>query len=243
MTSPRAERRRSVAAGGLAGRGAEFYNHVMVPAGPTREPGARPQARSPQAAAPSCRPMSGSAPGGMEEGIAHPRIIAPTLLLPAEIIVMELKPSLWYVAFVSLPVAAAGLALAILALTTTDLPESLRRWGIVIGVWATGLRVALGFLQWLGRTYVLTDRRIITQVGVVNVSVETAGLEDIENTFVGQAAAQRLLGIGTLFFRLASAVRCATLSWDHVPRPAEVHAKVIAQIERWKRAQSMLKQT
>ena len=63
------------------------------------------------------RPMSGS-PEGVHEGLAAPRIIAPTLLLPAEIVIFELKPSLWYVAFPSLPIAAAGAALVLLAATT-----------------------------------------------------------------------------------------------------------------------------
>ena len=145
------------------------------------------------------RPMSGAGPGGVHDGLTvRARIIAPSLLGPGEVVIFEMKPSLWYVAFASLPIAAAGLMLLLLSGVVFDLPESLRRWGAVLGVWIVGLRVALAFLQWLGRTYVLTDRRILTQSGVVNVAVETLGLEDIESPFV-------------------------------------------AQIERWKRAQSMLK--
>ena len=197
-------------------------------------------------AGPPDRAMSGSAPGGLEEGLSvRARIIAPTLLLPAEIIVMELKPSLWYVAFVSGPLAAAGVVILLIGAAFLRMPEleNLRVACALVGASLIGLRVTVGMLQWLGRTYVLTDRRIITQSGVVNVEVETLGLEDIQNTFVAQAAAQKALGIGTLFFRPAAPVRGGTFAWDHIPSPAEVHAKVIAQIERWKRSQSMLKQT
>jgi hypothetical protein len=191
---------------------------------------------------PSDRSMSGVGPGGIHEGLTvRARIIAPSLLGPGEVVIFEMKPSLWYVVFASLPIAAAGLMLLLLSGVVSDLPESLRRWGAVLGVWVVGLRIAVAFLQWLGRTYVLTDRRILTQSGVVNVAVETFGLEDIESPFVAQAAAQRLLGIGTLFFRPMPGVRCPALSWDHIRRPEEVHAQVVAQIERWKRAQSMLK--
>jgi hypothetical protein len=187
------------------------------------------------------RQMSGLGPGGLENGLtARARIIAPSLG-PGEVVIFEMKPSLWYVVFMSLPVAAAGLTLLLLSGVIFDLPESLRHWGAVIGIWIVGLRIAVAFLQWLGRTYVLTDRRILTQSGVVNVAVETLGLEDIESPFVAQAAAQRLLGIGTLFFRPMPGVRCPPLSWDHISRPAKVHAKVVEQIERWRRAQSMLK--
>ena len=187
------------------------------------------------------RSMSGPGGGGLEGGLAVPRIIAPSLLGPGEVVIFEMKPSLWYVAFVSLPIAAAGLVVFLLSRVVLDLPESLRYWGAILGIWVVGLRVAIALLQWLGRTYVLTDRRILTQAGVVNVSVETLGLEDIESPFVAQAAAQRLFGIGTLFFRPMPAVRCPALSWDHISHPATVHAKVVEQIERWRRAQPMLK--
>ena len=100
-------------------------------------------------------------------------------------------------------------------------------------MWVIGLRVAIALLQWLGRTYVLTDRRILIQTGVFNVKVEALGLERIEATFVAQAVVQRLLGIGTIFFRTGNAGR-GSISWEHVRRPKEVHAHVVAQIDRWK---------
>jgi hypothetical protein len=188
------------------------------------------------------QPMSGGGPGGLHEGLSvRARIIAQSLLGPGEVVIFEMKPSLWYVAFASLPIAGAGLVLFLLSRVVLDLPESLRYWGTIFGSWIVGLRIAIALLQWLGRTYVLTDRRILTQSGVVNVAVETLGLEDIESPFVAQAAAQRLLGIGTLFFRPMPGVRCPPLSWDHISRPAKVHAKVVEQIDRWRRAQSMLK--
>jgi uncharacterized membrane protein YdbT with pleckstrin-like domain len=112
-----------------------------------------------------------------------------------------------------------------------------RHWALVIGIWVVGLRVAIGFLQWLACTYVLTDRRILKQCGVVNVHVRCVGLEEIENTFVAQAAFQRAVGIGTIFFRCVGRDR-DTQSWEHVRRPKEIHAHIVAQIERWKHARS-----
>jgi hypothetical protein len=189
------------------------------------------------------RPMSGSAPGGLEQGLpARARIIAPTLLVPGEIVIFELKPSLLYVAFVSIPIAAAGLGLLALAFAAYELPTVLRQWGAFLGMTVAGLRVVIGFLQWLGRTYVLTDRRILVQAGVVNVEVQCMGLEDVENTFVAQAAAQRLLAIGTLFFR-AVGPGCGSMAWEHISQPNKVHAEIIAQIDRWKRSQAGLKRT
>jgi hypothetical protein len=186
------------------------------------------------------RPMSSSMPPGVHEALPAPRIIAPTLLLPGEVVIFELKPSLWYVFFVSLPVAAVGVAMVLLASSIRDLPDSVRHWGLVIGVWVFGLRVAVGLLQWLGRTYVLTDRRALKQFGVVNVQVQSINLEDVAGTFVAQAAAQRLLGIGTIFFNPA-APQGLSLSWEHVRHPTLVHGQVAAQIDRWKHVLAMAK--
>lgn len=205
------------------------------PGGPNEPPAAEASARSQRS------PMSGSAPGGLEEGVATaPRIIAPSLLLPAEIIVFELKPSLWYVAFVCLPVAAAGLAVIFLSFAIEELTPTWRHWGMLIGTWIIAVRLAVGLLQWLGRTYVLTDRRILMQYGVFDVHVECMGLEEITNTFVAQAASQRAVGIGTLFFRCGPGRR-ETLAWEHIARPKEVHGRVILQIDRWKRSLEMMK--
>ena len=189
--------------------------------------GAEPDGRAPDAYR-----LSRSAPEEISEEAIRSRIISPSLLLPAEVVLFELKPSLWYVLFASLPIAAAGAALVALSLAVEQL-ESVRHLGMVIGMWIIGLRVAIALLQWLGRTYVLTDRRILIQSGVFNVKVEALGLERIEATFVAQAVVQRLPGIGTIFFRTGDAGR-GSLSWEHVRRPKEVHGHVVAQIERWK---------
>jgi hypothetical protein len=168
-------------------------------------------------------------------------VIEPSLLLPGEIIVFEIKPSLWYVLFASLPIAGLGLVLMFLSLAVRDeLPDVARHWGIVIGGWTVGLRVAIGLIEWLGRTYVLTDRRILKQHGVLNVRVECLGLEEIDNTFVAQASVQRTLGIGNIFCR-CSAAHGEPHIWEHVRRPKEVHAHIIVQIDRWKRSLSMTK--
>ena len=126
--------------------------------------------------------------------------------------------------------AAVGLTLIALVCAIDQL-RPIRQLGVIIGVWIIGLRVALGLLQCLGRTYVLTDRRILMQSGVFNVVVEAMGLEEIENTFVAQAVGQRVVGIGTIFFRSGGSGR-ASLAWEHVRNAKEVHARVVVQISR-----------
>ncbi|HUU10870.1 MAG TPA: PH domain-containing protein [Phycisphaerae bacterium] len=213
----------------------------MVSEPSVEEPGGRLDAgRSLPLATPADRFLSHSAPDEIENEMPiRARIISPSLLLPAEVVIFEVKPSLWYVVFASLPIAAVGLTLTFLVCVIEQL-YAIRYLGAVIGMWLIGLRIAFALLQWLGRTYVLTDRRILMQSGVLEVGVESMPLEDIENTFVAQAVAQRVLGIGKIFFR-AGSPHCASLAWEHIRRPKEVHAHIVAQIDRWKNSLAGLK--
>ena len=184
------------------------------------------------------RRMSGSTPDELHDDAVRTRIISPSLLLPAEIVILELKPSRWLAVSASLPVTAVALTLIALVCTIDPL-QSVRQPAVIISMWIIGLRLALALLQCLGRTYVLTDRRILMQSGVFNVVVEAMGLEAIETTFVAQAMAQRVVGIGTIFFRSASPGR-ESLAWEHVRNAKEVHARVVVQIDRWKHALSSM---
>jgi len=67
--------------------------------------------------------------------------------------------------------------------------------------------------------------------------VRCVGLEEIESTFVAQAAFQRAVGIGTIFFRCGGREREVQF-WEHVRRPKEVHGRIVVQIERWKQTRS-----
>jgi hypothetical protein len=185
------------------------------------------------------RPMSGSLPEGVHDVLIAPRIIAPTLLLPGEVVIFELKPSRWYVVFSSALITALGLLIVTASRAIRELPESLRPMGVVLGGSVAALRVAVALMEWLGRTYVLTDRRVIKQYGVVDVQVQSMNLEDVANVFVAQAVAQKSLGIGTLFFRPTGS--SVPLAWEHIRQPAAVHARVAAQIERWKHTLEMSK--
>ncbi len=178
--------------------------------------------------------MSGS--GNLEEELpARSRIISPSVLLSGEVIIFELKPSLWYAAFISSPFVVGGILLGGFSFASEVLPFSVRHTAMILAIWIAGLGVAAGMLLWLGRTYVLTDRRVLKQRGVFNVRVDFMGLEDVENTFVAQSPFHRTVGIGTLFFRSGvDGGRCASHTWEHVRRPQEVHAEVVRQIDRWK---------
>jgi hypothetical protein len=179
-------------------------------------------------------PMSGS--GNLEEELpARARIISPSVLLSGEVVIFELKPSLWYAAFISGPFLVGAVLLGAFSFASDVLPPSVRHAAMIFSIWVAGIGVAAGMLLWLGRTYVLTDRRVLKQRGVFNVRVDFMGLEEVQNSFVAQSPFHRAVGIGTLFFRSGpDGGRRASHTWEHVRRPQEVHAEVVRQIDRWK---------
>jgi len=158
-----------------------------------------------------------------------------SLLADGEVIILELKPSPWFIPLVSGPVVVLG----IIVLLAADLPlvsRAVPSWQTVLryaGAWIMGLRLFWAILQWVGRVYVLTDRRVICQRGVLNIQVFECRLDRVQNTFIQRTVLQRILGIGTVFFATAGTGAVEAM-WQHIRRPAEVHREIDAAIERFR---------
>ena len=190
---------------------------------------------SPQPEGPVTRRTDGaSAPveGGLCARIAT---FSRSLLADGEVVILELKPSLWFIPLVSGPVVVLG----IIVLLAADLPlvsRAVPTWQTILryaGAWIIGLRLFWAILQWMGRVYVLTDRRVIRQRGVLNIQVFECRLDRVQNTFIQRTVLQRVLGIGTIFFATAG-TGVVEAMWQHIRRPAEVHREITAAIERFR---------
>lgn len=158
----------------------------------------------------------------------EPRLISPALLEPGERLVLEIKPSLLMLVVVSYRTLfwAAMLAMVNMYVDGDRLLFPGARF--TIGAIAVGgglLRVALAGLDWLGRIYVLTDRRLIRQRGFIHVNVFECELSRIQNTYLDFTWEQRLLGLGTLMF-LTAGTAGVEAAWAYVDAPLQVHARV-----------------
>ena len=161
-------------------------------------------------------------------GAADARLISPSLLQADEQLIPELKPSLLMIPLVSYRTLFWAVMLAMVnAYMDADrfLFAGARLTIAAIVVGGGLLRVGLAGLDWLGRIYVLTDRRIIRQRGFINVNVFECELSRIQNTYLGFTWEQRLLGLGTLAFLTAGTGGVEAL-WAHVDHPIQVHAQV-----------------
>jgi hypothetical protein len=154
------------------------------------------------------------------------------ILRDGEVVLLILKPSLWYIAFSAMRFTAAVLIIAIGA----QLWLSSGRGSQSIAYAATFLiagRVMWAALQWMGRLYVLTDLRIVRLSGVFNVEIFDCALRKVATTRLTRTFREKLWRLGSIEI-VPSDDSCTPSVWQTVKRPVEVHEKVQATIERAK---------
>ena len=95
-----------------------------------------------------------------------------------------------------------------------------------------GLRVTWQFLEWMSRTYVLTDRRVIRIMGVVRVQMFQAELRRLQHTQILWSLRERLFMLGTISFSTAG-TGFPEAYWVMIANPAAVHKQVLHAIEKY----------
>ena len=180
------------------------------------------------------RPADGASPPVEKSAPIAPTCLSRTMLSDGEVVILSLKPSPWFVPLVSAPVAAMGVII-VLASNIEWLESHFPTWQGAMrqtGIWIIVLRLLWAILQWACRYYVLTDRRVIRQRGVLNLQVFECRLDRLQNTFLQRTLVQRVLGIGTIFFATAGSGHVEAM-WQHVRRPAEVHREIVEAASRY----------
>lgn len=206
------------------GDGASLHVHTSRSAG--GRPGGAPQF--------SELPDAGTGAGADSGSIDAANFVPAEILDGGEIIILAIKPSLWYVVIKSSR-WIVGMVLTLLALHWLD-PRALPISEAVItqaAVALTGARVGLALMQWVSRLYILTNRRILRLTGIFNVDLFECQLTKIQSTFLTMAWYERILKIGTISF--ATAANGIGCSWTHVNNPLELHERVRSAIHRAQR--------
>ncbi|MFO0972424.1 MAG: PH domain-containing protein [Phycisphaerae bacterium] len=157
-------------------------------------------------------------------------VIPEQLLSDGEVVLLAIKPSLWFVILVS------GRFLAALALVwvATRLPllspVALPVLRLALG--AVLLRLVVATLQWSARLYVLTDRRVLLIRGIFNVDIFECALARIQNTWLTFSLFERLLRLGSVHMATAAGPAGGVASWKIVAQPLAVHARLREAIAR-----------
>jgi hypothetical protein len=152
-----------------------------------------------------------------------------------EIIILLLKPSVWFIVLSILNGLGLIALLAAAALWAEPyFPDFYGSRDVyTLAMIAALARVVWQSFEWLGRLYVLTDRRVIRVKGVLRVQVFQAELRNIQHTEVIFQLRERLFGLGTLAFA-TSGTAYPEAYWFMIDRPLAVHRRVLQAINRYR---------
>jgi hypothetical protein len=155
------------------------------------------------------------------------------ILSDGELILLVLKPSVWYILFSSLRFIAVVSILVIAAKIYEDsLPYSALMY-VEAGIFLVAGRVMWAVLQWMGRLYILTDLRIVRIAGVFTVDVYDCPLRKVARTRLIATVKERVLRLGSIEI-IPQDPQCPIGLWQTVKRPVEVNEQIVAAINKAK---------
>lgn len=178
-------------------------------------------------------PSLSSSPGGVESMPLTSSASMPgsAILQGNEIIELYIKPSRWFIALESAPIAGPALFLA--AVVYAGYHESWSEVAVALMlllVLAAVGSVGLAALQWASRVYVLTNRRVMRFRGIVNVQFDECPLVSIARLELRTPWYQRWVWVGTIGI-VARDRDEDVMAWRMVTRPHEVYRKLRRAIE------------
>ncbi|QDU72425.1 PH domain-containing protein [Mucisphaera calidilacus] len=189
--------------------------------------------------APPSQRQSAESASGPEAAADSPPLVSmvpPELLESGEIIIFLIKPSLWFIVLTQVRnMVGVGVVTGLAYVWDLGLGSLVRPRDIVlVGLMAMGLVLLWGFCEWLSRTYILTDRRVITLTGVLRVQVFEAALERVQHTRLVVSLRERVLNLGTVSISTAGTAGEETV-WQMLSNPLEVHQQLLAALRRYRR--------
>jgi hypothetical protein len=173
--------------------------------------------------------------GGANEAAAMglAALLTSHVLRDGEIVVLILKPSLWFIPLQSIFFSSiVAIFAAALALADRNVIFHNRTYSEAAGLLIAG-RLMWSSLQWMGRLYVLTDQRILRLSGVYTTEIFDCLLRKVAMARLMMTTRDQILGIGSVVIFPADEKRPPAV-WQTVGRPKEVHQRIMAAIARAK---------
>lgn len=162
------------------------------------------------------------------------RVLVPEgLLSGGEIVLLAVKPSLWFIVLRSGPWLAVSFLAGALSwyLYSQGIQVEASRLALQLAILVGLARVSVAMFQWASKLYVLTNRRVMRIKGVMRVDVFECPLNKIHTTCLTFSPMQRLMRVGTI--RLTTAdTSSRTARWDHLAQPLTVHTRLRNAIAR-----------
>jgi hypothetical protein len=155
------------------------------------------------------------------------------ILRDGELIILILKPSLWFIVFNSMTFAA-GVALAAVALALAD-RHTHDNFYFESAVFVIAGRLMWAVLQWMGRIYILTDQRVLRIRGVFTVDVFDCPLRKVVRARMVSVTREKAVGVGSIEI-IPNDESLPTAIWQTIAKPKEVLDRLRAAITRAKQS-------
>ena len=171
-----------------------------------------------------------ASPMPMRAGLAA--LFTAHVLRDGEIILLILKPSLWFVPIQSAFFSAVVACLAVGAALAGNVGPRDRIYFEAAIILIIG-RLMWGLLVWMGRLYILTDQRILRLSGVFSTEIFDCPLRKVAQVKRTASMRERLFALGSIEIYPGDDKRLPG-SWQTVARPREVQEEIVAAINRAK---------
>jgi hypothetical protein len=157
-------------------------------------------------------------------------LLARHIVRDGEVVLLVLKPSLWFILLSYLRFVAAVSILAMGAIAWEGRYN--REWFYIeAAIFLVAGRMMFSVLQWMGRMYVLTDMRIIRLSGVFKLEIFDCALRKVRHTQMTTSPKERVCGTGSIEIFPADE-SCPPGVWQTVRRPREVHELIVSTINK-----------
>jgi uncharacterized membrane protein YdbT with pleckstrin-like domain len=156
------------------------------------------------------------------------------LLHGDEVVLLLTKPSLWFILLTSFRFMLTTVLLGVLAVQLLAMPSINYVSPPVVAAITVLIcigRLVWAILVWTSHIYMLTDRRIVTIKGVVNVTMVQVNLRKVQRTELYRPWIFRIFGIGTIGVATA-ATNTIDTTWVMVGRPIPTHEQIVAAIHK-----------
>jgi hypothetical protein len=155
------------------------------------------------------------------------------VLRDGELVLLILKPSLWFIAFNSLVfvlvTASTSAALALIDRRMHD------QFYFEAALFVIAGRLMWAVLEWMGRLYILTDQRVLRITGIFSVDVFDCPLRKVVRARMVSTSREKLVGVGSIEIIPADEAIPSAI-WQTIANPKEVLERLRAAITRAKQS-------
>ncbi|HEV2295904.1 MAG TPA: PH domain-containing protein [Tepidisphaeraceae bacterium] len=155
------------------------------------------------------------------------------ILRDGELVILILKPSIWFVPLSSIKFIAAVLIFVIAAKVFEEhLPYNPFVY-LETGIFLLAARLMWAVQQWTARLYVLTDMRVLSIAGVFSVNIFDCPLRKVAQVRLASNLRERLCGVGSIEITPQDE-SCPAGVWQTIARPRQVLEQVQGAVRKAK---------